>query len=109
MDNILVLASAGALYAKIIVDMVRMAADLPRWGSPLLAVLTAIGAILLLAIAGSQAVTPALIAQAVLAGVFAGGSAVGVTELQKHATPSEAVRFLDSGTIGTARPDEKSE
>lgn len=84
-DNILILASAGALYAKLVVDLAKMATDLPRWAAPILAIVVAIASLVVLMIANEQPLTQALIAQAVLAGFLAGGSAVGVTELHKRA------------------------
>lgn len=109
-NNIIVLSAAATTFAKVAVDLARMGKpDLPRWLLPLLAIAAAIGALLLLMVAEGQIITPQLGAQAVLAGILAAASAVGVTELQKHANPAEAVRFLDTGLIGTARPDEPSQ
>lgn len=90
-DEILMLVMAATAFAKPAVDMVRAAAGekLPGWASPPLAVLAAIGALLLLMVSQGTELTPQVIAQAILAGVLAGASSVGVTELQKHSNGPE--------------------
>ncbi len=85
METIIVQALAASTIVKALVDVARMAAPLPRWLPPLLAVLGGIAVVLLLMVAAGGALTAQLVAQAILAGILAGASAVGVTELQKRA------------------------
>lgn len=86
MDEILLQISSATMFAKAAVDMARLASPaLPGWVPPLLAVLVAILALLLLAVAGGALLTQAVIAQAMLAGFLGGATAVGVTELARHA------------------------
>ena len=94
-DNILILASAATAYAKLIVDVVRLADTPPRWASPVLAILAGILVVMLLQVADGVALVPqqiarailaGLLARAILAGLLAGGGAVGVTELQRRAS-----------------------
>lgn len=84
-EDVIVTALAAASVAKILVDITRMALPTrPDWVSPLLAVLFGIGAAVLLLLTQDVELTRAALAQAVLAGVLAGGSAVGITELTKR-------------------------
>ncbi len=82
--NIITLALAAATICKALVDMIRQGIALAGWISPLLAIAFGILATFLLLIADGSVLTPQLSAQAVLAGILAGASAVGVTELQKR-------------------------
>jgi hypothetical protein len=88
-SNIILQAAAASTFVKILVDILRMATDPPRWASPLFAVSGGIAIILLLMVAGNVELTRAALANAVLAGIIAGGTAVGVTELGKRANPTE--------------------
>lgn len=92
MDSILGLALAASMISKCIVDLLRLAFDSPRWVPPLLAVGVGIAAVVLLMVASSQPLTAAALASAVLAGILAGGSAVGVTELSNRAATLQAQR-----------------
>jgi hypothetical protein len=83
-DLILTQALAAATICKVIVDMIRGIADIPSWLSPVLALTFGVVAAVLLRVASGDALASDSIAQAVLAGVLAAGSAVGVTELQRR-------------------------
>lgn len=84
-ETVITNALAAASIAKILVDILRMAfPNRPDWVSPLLAVLFGIGASVLLLLTQDVELTRAALAQAVLAGVLAGGSAVGITQLQRQ-------------------------
>lgn len=92
MDNILGLALAASMIAKTVVDLAKLGADLPRWGPPSLAALVGIGAVVLLMVSQETALTLAALAGAVLAGILAGGAAVGVTELGRRVDQVQATR-----------------
>lgn len=92
MDSIIELATAAATIAKVIVDIIRMAADLPRWLPPALAIIGGIGSVVLLMIANRIGLDSAVLAQSVLAGILAGGLAVGVTELGARAQSATTAR-----------------
>ncbi len=83
-DTIIMQALAATTIVKVVVDMIRHAHPIPGLLVPLLALGIGIVTALLLVIADGHAITLALGAQSVLAGVLAAGSAVGVTELQKR-------------------------
>ncbi len=85
MDSILILALSAAMVAKALVDMLRLAADTPRWVPPVLALVVGVVAVLLLMVSQRTVLDSANLATAVLAGVLAGASAVGVTELSNRA------------------------
>ena len=97
MDSILILAAAAAMFAKAIVDMARIAVDLPRWGPPVVALIVGIGAVILLMLADSVVLTGAVLATSVLAGILAAGSAVGVTELARAADNQASKRLVKRG------------
>lgn len=83
--SVITWALAAATVAKAGVDLVRMGVpNLASWASPLLAVLLGISSVVLLMLAAGLALTAQLGATAVLAGILAAGSAVGVTELGKR-------------------------
>jgi hypothetical protein len=89
-DNILIQSAAAATFVKVLVDVIRMAwsGDPPRWLSPALAIVAGVGIVVLLLMADGQPLNERTISGAVLAGILAGGAAVGVTELGKRANPS---------------------
>lgn len=87
--RILTLALATTTIAKILVDMIRLGGPLPAWASPVLALLTAICVANLLQVAAGVALTPATEATAILAGILAAGTAVGVTELARRTDTTE--------------------
>ena len=76
--EIITLALAAATIVKVLVDLVKMAVSVPQWVPPSLA---------LLLVANGKTIDVQLGSLAVLAGILAAGSAVGVTELQKRALP----------------------
>lgn len=85
-EDILMLAAAATTLVKVIVDMLRLAfPNRPSWVSPVLAVVLGPPVTLLLMIANGNAVTEVLVAQAAVAGILAGGAAIGVTEAQRRA------------------------
>lgn len=84
--SILVLAAAGTTFAKVLVDLVKMAAPAaPGWSLPLLALLFGVGVVALLMLANGQPLTQASAATVILSGILSAGSAVGVTELGRRA------------------------
>lgn len=92
MDNLaqFIQAAAGAGFiAKMIVDGIRMAIDLPRWAPILLAFVAAEGGEFLLLLSQGATFTQQTIAQAVTIGLIAWGLTIGVTELQKRASKTE--------------------
>ena len=86
-------AAAGAGFiAKIVVDGIRMAVDMPRWTPVLLAFIAAEGGEFLLLLSQDAQFTRVTVAQAVLIGLIAWAVAIGATELQKKANqPKESV------------------
>jgi hypothetical protein len=78
-------AAAGAGFiAKMIVDGIRMAVDMPRWMPILLAFAFAQMGEFLLLLSQNATFTRVTVAQAVLIGIIAWSTAIGVTELQKR-------------------------
>ena len=101
-ESILILASAAATPTKAIIDILRVSLDrlgeipsIPQWVSTLADVIKALSPLLALLLAPfivaglfvsqEMVLTPALQAQAVIAGIMAAVGAIGVTELQKKA------------------------
>lgn len=91
-DNILLLASSAASIVKVLVDALKLAVEPPRWAPVALALLGGIVVVLLMLVADGQPLTAQTQAQAALAGLLAGGMAVGVTEVQKHVEQRRAGR-----------------
>ncbi|MCB9172327.1 MAG: hypothetical protein H6637_05325 [Ardenticatenales bacterium] len=84
-STIIELAAAAALGTKILIDALRLAVGLTSRYIPLLAVVLGIVVVALVHLAnGGGLATGAQIATVALAGIVAGGGAVGVTELQKQ-------------------------
>lgn len=95
-------AAAGAGFiAKMVVDGVKMAVDMPRWAPVLLAFLAALGGEFLLLLSQNAAFTSQSIAQAVIIGLIAWAIAIGSTALQTKANKVEekidAARNLPKG------------
>lgn len=89
MDNLatFIQAAAGAGFiAKMVVDGVRMAVDMPRWAPVLLAFVAAEGGEFLLLLSQGATFTRQTTAQAVIVGLIAWAIAIGSTELQKRAS-----------------------
>lgn len=85
-DQIIALSLAAVAIVKVLVDLVKLGwVALPQWVPPLLALIGGPVIVALLMIAGGQLLTQQALAQAVLAGILAGGGAVGVTELANRA------------------------
>src|SRR4026207_516236 len=83
-------AAAGAGFiAKMVVDGVRMAVDMPRWMPVLLAFIAAQGGGFLLLLSQGATFNQQVVAQAVTIGLIAWGLTIGVTELQKRANRTE--------------------
>jgi len=92
MENLatFVQAAAGAGFiAKMVVDGVRMAVDMPRWMPVLLAFIAAQAGEFLLLLSQGAVFNQQVIAQAVTIGLIAWGLTIGVTELQKRANKTE--------------------
>lgn len=99
-SNIIILAAAASAFAKPLTDAIRKAApQLPGWSLPLLAVLFSFVCLLLLHMSNGDAITPQIVARSVLAGILAGVNAVGITELQKSATPPSDVVWIDGTAL----------
>jgi hypothetical protein len=95
-------AAAGAGFiAKMVVDGVKMAADMPRWAPVLLAFIAAQGGEFLLLLSQNATFTAPTVAQAGIIGLLAWGLAIGSTELQTKANRVEerleAARSLPAG------------
>ena len=83
-------AAAGAGFiAKMVVDGVRMAVDMPRWMPVLLAFVAAQAGEFLLLLSQGAVFNQQGIAQAITIGLIAWGLTIGVTELQKRASKTE--------------------
>lgn len=72
-----------------VVDGIRMAADLPRWAPVLLAFIAAEGGEFLLLVSQGAVLTTQTTAQAIIIGLIAWAIAIGSTELQKRANKTE--------------------
>lgn len=82
-------AAAASMLAKMGVDGIKMAADLPRWAPVLLAFVLAQGFELLLLVSQGATLATKSIAQAVIIGFFAWGLAIGITALQTKSNKTE--------------------
>ncbi len=81
--DIITQAAAAAMFAKVLVDVLKTSPiPSPSAVLPIAAFLFGEGAAFLLLIAGNGQLVRSAIAQTVLVGVLAGGSAIGVTALQ---------------------------
>lgn len=87
MDQIITLSLAAVAVVKTVVDIIKLGWATPQWIPPLMAVVVGPVSVVLLMMADAQPLTQQALAQAVLAGILAGGAAVGVTELQKRTLP----------------------
>lgn len=91
-DNLFMLISGATTIVKLLIDLVRVGMDPPRWLPPLLAVGGGILVVIIMQVAAGVALTQQVIAEGVLAGILSGGAAVGVTEMGRRAdtrrTPS---------------------
>lgn len=77
-------AMAITTLAKVLVDMVKMAApDAPKWVFPALALGFSILIGVLMLSASGVPLSSENISQAILSAILAAGAAIGVTELQK--------------------------
>lgn len=86
MDQVVALSLAAVAIVKVLVDVIKLAwASVPQWVPPALAMATGPFVVVLLMLADAQALTQQALAQAILAGILAGGGAVGVTELANRA------------------------
>lgn len=82
-------AAGAAILAKMVVDGLKMAVDMPRWAPVLLAFIAAQGGEFLLLLSQNAEFTNPAIAQAVIIGLIAWAIAIGSTELQKKANRTE--------------------
>lgn len=78
-------AASAALIAKMVVDGVRMAVDMPRWAPILLAFVAAQVGEMLLLLSQNATFTTQSIASAAIIGLIAWGLAIGSTSLQTKA------------------------
>jgi hypothetical protein len=85
MESLITQAMAITTISKILVDMTRLGfPTLPKWVPPLAALVYSIVIAQLLLVASGADLTRADIAQSILSGILAAGTAIGVTELQKR-------------------------
>lgn len=95
--QVLALATSAAMLAKVGVDLLKLAGlRRTRWYVPLallLGVLATAGLMELSGPGGGLEWTRRTLVEALLAGVLAGASAAGVTELQKLAETAKRGRF----------------
>lgn len=99
-------AAAASLIAKLVVDGIKMAVDLPRWAPILLAFAAAEGGEFLLLVSQGAAFSSQLTAQASVVGLFAWGLTIGVTQLQTFANKTN--EKIDAALIlpaGSSRAD----
>lgn len=82
----------AATLVKIVVDLVKMAAQTPQWVAPALALLLGVAFVLVLMIAADVPLTAPVIAQSIIAGVLAASTAIGSTALQSRTKPSTDAR-----------------
>jgi hypothetical protein len=75
-------------FALMSATLVKVAAEVPQWVAPTLALLLGIGFVLVVMVAASTEMTPAMYAQGVIAGVLSGGMSIGSTALQSRTKPS---------------------
>ena len=88
----LTLAVSSGLIAKLLVDLVKAGGLTVKWLYPVLAVVFGVGASFLVLFANGAAITQAAAATALLAGVLAGATAAGVTEVQRKADAMKDAR-----------------
>jgi hypothetical protein len=85
-DNILLVASSASIFVKILVDVIKNGfPNRPTWLAPTIAIVGGIGICLLILLTTGETLTSQSFASATLAGIFAGGGAIGATELQRKA------------------------
>lgn len=92
MDNLatFIQAAAGAGFiAKMVVDGVRMAVDMPRWAPVLLAFFAAEGGEFVLLLSQNANFTRVTLAQSFIVGLIAWGLTIGATTLQSKASKVE--------------------
>lgn len=109
MDNLatFIQAAAGAGFiAKMVVDGVRMAIDMPRWMPILLAFIAAQGGEFLLLLSQDATFTSQSIASAAVVGLIAWAIAIGSTALQtKAAKVDEKIDTALNMPKGSTRAD----
>lgn len=85
MDALITQAMAVTTISKILVDMTKLGfPTMPSWVPPLAALIYSIVVAQLMLVATGVDLSRANIAQSILAGILAAGTAIGVTELQKR-------------------------
>jgi hypothetical protein len=85
--EIMLFAAAATGFAKPLVDLIRKSPiPSPSWALPFMAVGFGIIICFLLTLTSGQEITTQVIGADILAGIMAGVSSVGVTELQKSAS-----------------------
>ncbi|TAK24201.1 MAG: hypothetical protein EPO26_07270 [Chloroflexota bacterium] len=90
MDSIISYSLAAVPIVKIVIGLTRMVGPVSRWAPPLLALVSGPAAIVLLIVAekGAGGIDSQLIAQAILGGILAAGTAVGIHEIDQRAKPT---------------------
>ena len=78
-------ALACATLCKIMVDLVRQTTKFESWLFPILAVVFGITSSFLLVLSSNPVIDTSIASRAIITGILAAGSAMGVTELQKRA------------------------
>ncbi len=83
-SDITALAIIAGPTLKILIDLVRIAGPLRPWVPPTLAVLGGVAIVLCGMVASGDYLSSRSVATAILAGIWAGANAVGITELGKR-------------------------
>lgn len=84
-ENVFLLVGTATTLVKILVDAVRIGIpDRPSWISPVLAIGFGPLVVFLVMVGNGVVISQVMIAQSVIAGVLAGGTAIGVTEAQRR-------------------------
>jgi hypothetical protein len=99
-------AATAALIAKLVVDGIKLAADLPRWAPVLLAFVAAEGGQFTLMLANNAVFSKPAVASGTIIGLFAWGLAIGATSLQSFANKTDAK--IDAALqlpVGSSRAD----
>jgi hypothetical protein len=85
-DSIIAQALSAVAIIKVLVDLLKLAwLKVPQWVPPTVALLGGPAVVALFQVAAGQPLTQQLLAQAILAGILAGGGAIGTTELSNRA------------------------
>lgn len=86
-ENIFILSAAAGLYVKVLIDVLKLGwLSMPSWAAPTFALLGGVLIVMCIFVANGSDINPQRAAQAILAGLLAGGSAVTATAIQTRVT-----------------------